>query len=165
GCSRRSAITRFVNSSRSLSASSQRNHESSLSWHHALLLPCCVRPISSPPRSIGTPCDRSSVVKKLRCWRARNALISGSSVSPSAPWFQERLSSVPSLLSSPFASLCLSLYETRSRNVKPSCAVTKLIDANGLRPSDWYRSDEPVKRCAKSGPFASPRQKSRIVSR
>jgi hypothetical protein len=45
------------------------NHESSLSWHHALLLPCCVRPNSSPPRSIGTPCERKSVVRKFRCCR------------------------------------------------------------------------------------------------
>ena len=56
-----------------------------------------------------------SVVRKLRICRARSAWISGSSVGPSAPQFQERLSSVPSRLSSPLASLCFSLYETRSR--------------------------------------------------
>ena len=89
--------------------SSQSNQESSLSWHHALLLPCWVRPSSSPPSSIGTPCESSSVARKLRCWRQRSALISGSSVSPSTPQFHERLSSVPSRLSSPLASLCLSL--------------------------------------------------------
>ena len=39
----------------------------------------------------------------------RRALTAGSSVGPSAPQFHERLSSVPSRLSSPLASLCLSL--------------------------------------------------------
>ena len=48
------------------SSSSQSNQESSLSWHHALLFPFWVRPISSPPSSIGTPCERNSVVRKLR---------------------------------------------------------------------------------------------------
>ena len=33
---------------------------------------CWVRPISSPPSSIGTPWDSSSVARKLRCWRARS---------------------------------------------------------------------------------------------
>ena len=149
-------ITRFVNSSSSSSASSQWNHDSSLSWHHALLFPCCVRPISSPPSSIGTPCESSSVTRKLRCWRRRSATISGSSVGPSTPWFHERLSSVPSRLPSPFASLCFWLYETRSASVKPSWAVTKLIEANGLRPSSAYRSDEPVNRWANAATFASP---------
>src|ERR671919_188843 len=91
------------------------NHDSSLSWHHALLLPFCVRDSSSPPSSIGTPCESSSVAMKLRCWRQRSALTSGSSVSPSTPQFQERLSSVPSRLPSWLASLCFWLYETRSR--------------------------------------------------
>src|SRR5262249_34824487 len=111
------------------------NHEISLSWHHALLLPPCERPHSSPPSSIGTPCDRNSVVKKLRCWRERSAFTSGSSVGPSTPQFHDRLSSVPSLFPSPFASLRFSLSGPRSRRVKPSCAVMKLIDANGRRPS------------------------------
>src|SRR5581483_12288487 len=60
GCSRRSVISRCVNSISSRSASSHRNHEISLSWHHALLLPCCERPTSSPPRSTGTPCERNN---------------------------------------------------------------------------------------------------------
>src|SRR5581483_5963170 len=111
------------------------NHEISLSWHQALLLPPCERPHSSPPSSIGTPCERKSVARKLRCWRARNARTAGSSVGPSAPQFHERLSSLPSAFPSPFASLCFSLYETRSASVNPSCAVMKLMDANGLRPS------------------------------
>ena len=49
--------------------------------------------------------------------------------------------------------------------MKPSCAVTKLIDADGCRPSSWYRSLEPVKRDANDAAFARERQKSRIVSR
>ena len=39
---------------------------------------------------------------------------------PRCPQFQLRLSFAPSRLSSPFASLCFSLYETRSFSVKPS---------------------------------------------
>src|SRR5581483_8502505 len=132
---------RVNSSSRSRSSSSsQSNQESSLSWHQALLFPCWVRPSSSPPRSMGTPCERKSVVRKLRCCRSRSERPSGSSVGPSAPQFHERLSSVPSWFASLFASLCLSLYETRSASVKPSWAVTKLIEANGLRPSEAYRS-------------------------
>ena len=43
--------------------------------------------------------------------------------------------------------------------VNPSCAVTKLIDAIGRRPSTSYRSDEPVKRdgeLAEAGRLAAP---------
>src|SRR5262249_25041188 len=136
-----------------------------LSWHHALLLPPCERPNSSPPSSIGTPWERSSVARKFRCCSARSASTASSSVGPSAPRFQERLSSVPSRFSSPFASLCFSLSETRSRSVKPSCAVTKLIEAKGSRPSSPYRSAEPVKRPANSPTLPWPRQKSRTESR
>ena len=57
-------------------------------------------------------------MKLRRCW-SRRALMASSSVGPSAPQFHERLSVVPSLLSSPLASLCLSLYETRSREREP----------------------------------------------
>jgi hypothetical protein len=60
-----------------------------------------------PPRSMGTPWDSSSVARKSRCCWARRARTATSSVSPSAPQFQERLSSVPSRFSSPLASLCL----------------------------------------------------------
>ena len=111
GARARSAISRRVNSSSSPSPStaSQSNQEISLSWHQALLLPPCERPNSSPPSSIGVPWESSSVARKFFCWRARSALISGSSVSPSTPQFQERLSSVPSRLSSRLASLCFSL--------------------------------------------------------
>ena len=46
---------------------------------------------------------------KLRFCRSRSAFTPGSSVGPSTPQFQLRLSSVPSRLSSRFASLCFSL--------------------------------------------------------
>src|SRR5664279_1976983 len=110
---------------------SQSNHEISLSWQYALLLPRWVRPISSPPSSIGVPADSNSVPKRLRRERRLAASTSTSSVGPSAPWLYDRLLSVPSLFFSPLASLCLSLYAVRSCAVKPSCAVTKLIDAIG----------------------------------
>jgi hypothetical protein len=43
--------------------------------------------------------------------------------------------------------------------VKPSCAVTKLMDAYGRRPSFSYRSADPVRREANSASVAgSPRQ-------
>ena len=67
----------------------------------------------SPPSSIGVPCDSSSVASMLRFCRSRKAMISLSSVGPSAPQFQERLLELPSRLPSPLASLCFSLYETR----------------------------------------------------
>src|SRR5207302_323539 len=136
GCAARKAISDRVKSSSPSSVVFQSNQEISLSWQNALLFPPCVRPSSSPPTSIGTPWERNSVVRKFRRCRSRSALTSASSVGPSAPQFHERLSSVPSRFPSPFASLCLSLYETRSLSVKPSCAVTKLIEANGRRPSE-----------------------------
>src|SRR5690242_11846827 len=111
GCASRSAINCFVNSCSDASPLPQSNHEISLSWHQALLLPPCVLPHSSPPSSIGTPCESKSVARKFRCWRARNSRTSLSSVGPSAPQFHERLSLVPSFPCSPFASLCLSLYD------------------------------------------------------
>jgi hypothetical protein len=92
-----------------VSAASQSNQEISLSWQYALLFPCWVRPISSPPRSIGIPNDSSRVASIARDWRARSASTPVSVVGPSAPQFQERLSLVPSRLDSPLASLCLSL--------------------------------------------------------
>src|SRR4051812_19799867 len=91
------------------STSDQLNQEIGESWHQPLLLPPWVRPNSSPPSSIGVPWESSSVARKLRCWRQRRVSISGSSVGPSAPQFQDRLSSVPSRLSSLLASLCLEL--------------------------------------------------------
>jgi len=54
----------------------------SLSWQYALLLPYCVWLSSSPPRIIGTPCDRRRVARKLHFWRSRSARTSGSSVGP-----------------------------------------------------------------------------------
>src|SRR6266508_4018108 len=65
GCSWRSAINRRVNSTIASLATnrSQSNQEISLSWQYALLLPCCVRPDSSPASSLGTPCDRKRVAE------------------------------------------------------------------------------------------------------
>src|SRR5581483_3709629 len=67
GWAERKWISRRVNSSSCSfrSSSSHEYHESSLSWQYALLFPCCVRASSSPPSSIGTPCESSSVVRKL----------------------------------------------------------------------------------------------------
>ena len=73
------------------------------------MLPSWVRPSSSPPRIIGTPCDSSSVASRLRRWRARSARIAGSAVGPSTPLLAERLSSVPSRSSSPLAVVVLVL--------------------------------------------------------
>ena len=90
-----------------------------------------------------------------------------SSVSPSSPQFQDRLLSEPSRLCSPLASLCLRLYDTRSRSVNPSCEVTKLIELYGERPSSAYRSEEPASRVAsvRIPSLVDARQKSRTVSR
>src|SRR5580698_4844343 len=109
GCARRNATRPAVNDSRPSSTADQSYQEISLSWQYALLLPRWVRPSSSPPSSIGTPKDSSSVVSMARDWLARSASTAASSVGPSAPQFHERLSSVPSRLASPLASLCLSL--------------------------------------------------------
>src|SRR5438067_8156408 len=91
------------------SSHSQCVHEISLSWQYALLLPCCVRPHSSPPQSIGTPWDKNNVHRKLRCWRRRSFSTSSFFVGPSSSQFHERLWLSPSLLFSPLASLCFSL--------------------------------------------------------
>src|SRR5215211_5286063 len=96
---------------------------------------------------------------KLRCCHDRSWLTDGSSVGPSTPQFHERLWLSPSLLPSPLASLCFSLYDTRSRSVKRSCAVTKLTLAYGFRPSSSYGSDLPLNRHANSPSVPhSPRQ-------
>ena len=47
------------------------------------------RPSHRRRSSIGTPWERKSVVRKFRRCRSRKALISGSSVGPSAPQFHE----------------------------------------------------------------------------
>ncbi len=74
---------------------------------------CCCRPgcgrTRRRPGSSACPGDSSSVASKLRICRSRSASTAASSVGPSTPQFQERLLALPSLLSSPFASLCLSL--------------------------------------------------------
>src|SRR5262249_43072001 len=87
----RSWISRQVNRRRCESALAQSYHDTSLSWQYAVLLPRWVRPISSPPRIIGTPCDKSSVVRKFRPCRERGGRIALSVVGPSAPQFHERL--------------------------------------------------------------------------
>ena len=83
------------------------------------------------------------------------------------PQFHERLSSVPSELFSPLASLCLPSYDTRSVSVNPSCTVIRLIVADGRRPGTPSKmSAEPLIRVAKSLRVPSLlRQKSRTVSR
>src|ERR1017187_4438337 len=109
GCALRKPTRRLVKSSSCASARDQSNQEISLSWQYALLLPCWVRPISSPPRSSGTPNDSIRVASIARDWRALSSRMAESAVGPSAPQFQDRLSLVPSLFASPLASLCLSL--------------------------------------------------------
>src|SRR5436309_13184517 len=96
-------------------------------------------------------------------WRLRRPLIAASSVGPSAPWFHERLFALPSWLFSPFASLCFSLYETRSFSVKPSWAVMKLTLAHGWRPPCWKQSGDAQSLGASALAFAWARQESRTV--
>src|SRR5260370_33586522 len=115
---------------------------------------------------MGTPWAVNSVVRKFRCWRARHFRTSTSSVSPSKPQFHDLLCDSPSMFCSPFASLCFSWYVTRSRSVKPSCAVTKFTLAKGRRVSFWYRAELPGSRDASSPTVdGSARQKSRTLSR
>src|SRR5690606_14985422 len=107
----RISISFLVNSKKALclSSHSQFNQLISLSWQYTLLLPNCVRPYSSPLVIMGTPWLRRRVAIKFRFCCSLSALISGSSVGPSTPQFQLLLWLSPSLLSSPFASLCFSL--------------------------------------------------------
>ena len=67
---------------------SQSNQLISLSWQYALLFPCWVRPISSPPSTIRTPCEKTSVAMKLRFMRSRIRWTGADSVGPSAPQFR-----------------------------------------------------------------------------
>mmetsp|Transcript_27119 Transcript_27119/g.68236 ORF Transcript_27119/g.68236 Transcript_27119/m.68236 type:complete len:208 (-) Transcript_27119:1935-2558(-) len=110
-----------------------------VSWQYVLLLPPLVCPYSSPMRIIGTPCATSSADMRLRIWRCRRRSTPASPVAPSAPQFHDRLCCSPSLLSSPLASLCFSLYDTRSASVKPSCAVIKFTECCGRRPPTHLR--------------------------
>ena len=71
-------------------------------------MPRWVRRTSSPARIIGTPRDSSRIAMKFFAWR-RATRVPGSRVSPSTPQFQVRLSSLPSRLSSPLASLCFAV--------------------------------------------------------
>ena len=59
---------------------------SSLSWQYALLLPCWLRPNSSPAVIIGTPPESSSVPSRLRMVTPRASSTAWSSVGPSTPW-------------------------------------------------------------------------------
>src|ERR1700689_1687124 len=166
----RRRLTRFlVKASRSSSTTDQSTQEISLSWQYALLLPCWVRPSSSPPSSMGTPKDSSKVVSIARVRCARSAVMAASVVGPSAPEFHDRLSLAPSRLDSPLASLCWLWEDTRSAIGKPSCTVIGFTEAVGLRrslPSPPYRSDDPAKRVANSPrPIFWLRQKSRMLSR
>ena len=53
--------------------------------------------------------------------------------SPPLPHNPPSLSLPTHRFSSPLSSLCFSLYATKSASVNPSCAVTKLTDADGPR--------------------------------
>ncbi|CAM5317169.1 hypothetical protein SALBM135S_06170 [Streptomyces alboniger] len=92
GCRCRSSIRRAVSARSPRQPGSSRSLQStqliSLSWQYALLEPPCVRPISSPATSIGTPVESSSVVMRFLSWRRRSAAMSASSVSPSVPQFR-----------------------------------------------------------------------------
>ena len=69
--------------------------------------------------------------------RLRKASSAASSLGPSRPQFHDMLSSFPSRLSSPLASLCLPLYDTMSLSVKPSWQVMKFTLLVGARPDAW----------------------------
>ena len=69
-------------------------------YRQALLLPCWVRRTSSPMSIIGIPSASSMTVNKFFTCRLRSLSTAGSSVGPSTPQFQLRLSLAPSRLSS-----------------------------------------------------------------
>mmetsp|Transcript_106561 Transcript_106561/g.301442 ORF Transcript_106561/g.301442 Transcript_106561/m.301442 type:complete len:201 (-) Transcript_106561:1265-1867(-) len=164
-CCLRKAIRSRQKRRRPPSSPEHALHENQLilSWHHPLLQPSCVRPYSSPKLSMGVPTLRNSATRKFFICRARRCWMAPSLVWPSTPQFHEMLWSSP--LFSPLQALCLPLYETRSRRVKPSCAVTKLMEWKGLRPLCLKRSELPHSRVANS-PFmpASPFMNDRTVS-
>ena len=90
-----------------------------------------MRPSSSPWLIIGTPCESSSVARKLRTCRSRRSLIAGSSVGPSTPQFQLRLLFSPSRFSSPFASLCFLLID--ELEMRGAIAGDEVGQAAGLK--------------------------------
>ena len=166
GCSRRSATTRCTYRSITESNDDQSSQRQLVVLTVRIVVALLGSADLVAAQIIGQPWESRTVAIRLRRWRSRRVRISSSSVSPSAPQFHERLSLAPSSLPSPLASLCFLLYDTRSRSVKPSCAVTKLMLAHGWRPSHSYRLLDPVRQFAMSRtPPASPRQKSRTVSR
>mmetsp|Transcript_70290 Transcript_70290/g.218005 ORF Transcript_70290/g.218005 Transcript_70290/m.218005 type:complete len:201 (+) Transcript_70290:523-1125(+) len=148
----------------SCSPAAFQENQLSASWHQPLLHPFWLRPYSSPKTSMGVPALSKSATRKFRICFSRRCLILPSPVCPSAPQFQELLWSSP--LFSPLQSLCFELYDTRSRSVKPSWAVMKLMEWKGPRPLCWKRSALPQMRVAKS-PFvpSSPLMKLRATSR
>lgn len=91
---------------RMLLRSDQSNHATWLSWQYALLFLSCVRRTSSLIRIIGVPAASSVTARKFFTCRLGVPSISWSSVIPATPQFQLMLSSDPSRLSSPCASLC-----------------------------------------------------------
>mmetsp|Transcript_11212 Transcript_11212/g.41556 ORF Transcript_11212/g.41556 Transcript_11212/m.41556 type:complete len:299 (-) Transcript_11212:1709-2605(-) len=132
------------------SSSSQSKLFKWLSCPYVLLFPPRVWPYSSPISTIGVPWLTISARCRFFICRTRSACTASFTPSPSPPWFQLSLSLHPSRFCSPFASLCLSLYETRSRNVNPSCAVMKFKEWYGLRLLLWYKSALPERRHASS---------------
>ena len=167
GCAARSVGDRAVNSvSTSLSRASSQSTQLDLvvlAVDVVVAAAGCGR-ARRRARSSARPGDSSSVARKLRFCRSRSAWISPSSVGPSTPWFHDRLWLSPSRLSSPLASLCLSLYETRSCRVNPSCAVTKLIDA--MRPAvvglvQVDAAGEPRRELAQARPARRARSRAR----
>ena len=110
GWSRRSPISVRMNScsSRCSSSRPQSNHETRCPGTRR----CCCRAGCGRTRRrrAASACPgRGTAWRGSSAAGARAARISGSSVGPSTPQFHERLSSVPSWLSSRLASLCLSL--------------------------------------------------------
>ena len=103
---------------------------------------------------------------KLRRWRARSALISGSSVGPSTPWFHDRLCDSPSRLSSPLAVLCFSSYETRSVSGEPVVArheVDRRGRLAGRRLVQVGAAREPVAELAERRRLAAPQVADRVA--
>ena len=124
---------------------------SSLSWHQALLLPRCVRRNSSPASSIGTPWDSSSVAIRLRACRRRSRRITGSSVGPSTPQFQLKLSfgAVAVVLAVGLVVLLVVADQVAEREAVVAGDEVDRVDAAG-GPMASYRSALPHSRVARS---------------
>ncbi len=121
-------------SMRGWSTLSQSIHVSSLSCAYPVVVAALRASESSPCYSIGTALREQEGRDEVALMPSRAA--SGSRGCPSV---LDAVVARPVVVgavaaSSPLASLCFCSYETRSRSVKPSCAVTKLTDATGRRP-------------------------------